>query len=76
MFGKFNESERKKNIEGMNNSVKWTLIGILCFVGVLGLAEVMLGIYKWNHFKQKTVDHHKIQGNIVERGKEKKPSLS
>ena len=60
----------------MNNSVKWSLIGILCFVGVLGLAEVMLSIYKWNHFKQKTVDHHKSQGNTADIRKEKKFSPS
>jgi len=39
----------------MNSSVKWALIGIASFVGIFLVAEAMLSIYKFNHYKQKEI---------------------
>lgn len=37
----------------MNQSVKYVLVGILSFFGVMLVAEVMLNVYRFNHYNQK-----------------------
>ena len=42
-------------MKSMNNGVKWALIGIGSFIGILLLTEMMLNVYKFNHYKQKEI---------------------
>jgi hypothetical protein len=40
----------------LNGSVKWALIGIASFVGIFLVAEMMLSVYRFNHYKQKEIE--------------------
>jgi len=48
--------KRRGNLKQMNKGVRMALMSLVAFLSVILLAEMVMGVYQFNHSQQKTVN--------------------